>query len=138
MIKAVIDTNIFWVSVSRRSLSHWLFENLIAGDFSLAVTTDILKEYEEIIAQKMGPDTANAVMEMLDYLPNVKSITRYYRWQLIVADPDDDKFVDCTIASSATCLVTHDNHFNGLKTVDFPQIDVIDLATFKTMLAKPA
>ncbi|GAB2594286.1 putative toxin-antitoxin system toxin component, PIN family [Spirosoma areae] len=134
MIRAVIDTNIFWVSVSRRSSSHWLFEQLIAGDYTLAVTTDILHEYEEIIAQKMNSGTANSVMEMLDYLPNVEPITRYYRWHLIVADPDDDKFVDCTIAANATCLVTHDNHFNLLRKVDFPQINVIDLVTFKELL----
>ena len=101
MIRVVIDTNILWVSISRRSSSHWLFQHLIAGDFILSVTTDILAEYEEIISQKMGAETANSVMEMLDYLPNVERITRYYRWQLIVADPDDDKFVDCSIAANA-------------------------------------
>ncbi len=136
MIRTVIDTNIFWVSISRRSSSHWLFQHLLAGDFTLAVTTDILSEYEEITAQKMGPDTANAAMETLDYLPNVELITRYYRWQLITADPDDDKFVDCAVASNAAYLVTHDNHFNVLQKTDFPQIRVIDLATFKAILAE--
>ena len=84
----------------------------------------------------MGPDTANAAMETLDYLPNVELITRYYRWQLITADPDDDKFVDCAVASNAAYLVTHDNHFNVLQKTDFPQIRVIDLATFKVILAE--
>lgn len=136
MIRAVIDTNILWVSVSRRSSSHWLFERLIAGDFLLAVTTDILHEYEEIIAQKMGTETANAVMETLNYLPNVEHITRYYQWQLIVADPDDNKFVDCTIAANADCLVTHDNHFNVVSKVAFPRINLMDLATFRELLDK--
>ena len=134
MIKAIIDTNIFWVSISRRSSSNWLFQRLIAGDFTLAVTTDILHEYEEIISLKMNSDTANSVMEMLDYLPNVVLVTRYYRWQLIISDPDDDKFVDCAVAANATCLVTHDNHFNGLQTVAFPKINVMDLETFKRLL----
>jgi len=89
VIKAVIDTNVLWVSISRRSSSHWLFQGLLAGDFVLPVTTEILHEYEEIIARKLGADTANAVMETLDYLPNVERITRYYQWRLIVADPDD-------------------------------------------------
>ncbi|NIJ51381.1 putative toxin-antitoxin system toxin component, PIN family [Dyadobacter arcticus] len=135
MIKAVIDTNIFWVSISRRSSSHWLFERLIKGDFILPVTTEILKEYEEVIGRRMGAEVANAVMETLDYLPNVELITRYYQWKLVIADPDDDKFSDCAVAANADSLVTHDGHFNSLKNIMFPKITVIDLSTFENMIS---
>jgi len=48
-MKLVIDTNIFWVCISRRSSTNWIFQNLLAGEFILCVTTDILDEYVEII-----------------------------------------------------------------------------------------
>ena len=50
-----------------------------------------------------------------------------YRFHLIEADPDDDKFVDCAVACNAKFVVTDDNHFDVLKKMDFPKIDVIGL-----------
>lgn len=53
---------------------------------------------------------------------------------LISNDPDDDKFVDCAIASSADYLVTHDNHFNILKTVEFPKVEIIDINSLMKLI----
>jgi len=46
-------------------------------------------------------------------------------------DPDDNKFVDCAISSNAKFIVTNDKHFNVLKNVDFPKIEVVDIDKFK-------
>jgi len=54
-----------------------------------------------------------------------------YKWNLITADPDDNKFVDCAVSANATYLVTNDRHFNVLRGIDFPIINVIDIDTFK-------
>jgi predicted nucleic acid-binding protein len=63
-------------------------------------------------------------------LANVHLITAYYNWNLIYADSDDDKFVDCAVASAADYLVSEDTHFNVLATVEFPRIHVIGLSEF--------
>ncbi|MCB0562358.1 MAG: PIN domain-containing protein, partial [Phaeodactylibacter sp.] len=67
---------------------------------------------------------------------NVELVTRYYKWNLIAEDPDDNKFVDCAVASNATFIVTHDRHFNVLKKVDFPKVEVIDVVQLKVELKK--
>ena len=133
-MKVVIDTNLFWVSISRKSASHWLFESILNNDFTLCVTTEILNEYQEIIGQKLGENTADAVMEVLDNLPNIKYVTRFYRWRLIQIDPDDDPFVDCAISVNADALVTMDKHFNVLKAIPFPKVNLLNLDAFKQML----
>jgi len=133
-VNIVLDTNVLWVSISRKSKTHWVFQALLAGAFTLCVTTDILEEYEEITGQKLGEATATAVMEVLENLGNVAFITRYFQWNLIKADPDDDKFADCAIASNADYLVTNDRHFNVLKTVSFPKINVLNSEEFKRLL----
>lgn len=130
-MKVVIDTNIFWVSISRHSPTHWIFKALLDGKFILCVTNEILNEYEEIIEQKMGAEIATAIMGMLDNLPNVELITRYYRWNLITIDPDDNTFVDCAIAVSADALVTQDKHFNILKTIPFPVVNLMNYDAFE-------
>ena len=42
-----------------------------------------------------------------------------------------DKFVDCAFNAGADYIVTNDRHFNVLKNIDFPKINVIDIVTFK-------
>lgn len=126
-MKLVIDTNIFWVSIIRRSSTNWIFQSLIDGKFTLCLTTDILYEYEEIITQRLGKQVAINILEVIDNLPNVEFITNFYFWNLIQADGDDNKFVDCAIACNASFLATNDKHFNILKEVDFPKVNVINL-----------
>ena len=134
-MKVVIDTNILWVSISRKSKTHWVYENLLKGNFILCVTTDILEEYEEIVGQKMGEEVAESFMQTLIYLPNIEFITRYYEWNLLYdIDPDDDKFVDCAVAASSDYLATNDRHFNILHEIDFPKINLINLDEFKKIL----
>ena len=60
----------------------------------------------------------------------VKVITPYYNFHLIYADKDDNKFVDCAIAAEAKCIVTNDHHYDVLKTIPFPKVEVISLVEF--------
>lgn len=130
-MKVVLDTNILLVSISPRSTYHWVFQKFINEEFILCVTTDILQEYEEIIGNHMGQEVANTVLQLIENSINVEYITKYFRWNLINVDPDDNKFVDCAISSNAKFIVTNDKHFNVLKNVDFPKIEVVDIDKFK-------
>ena len=124
MLKVVLDTNVLLVSISERSKVHWIFKKLLEKQYELCVTTDILNEYAEIIERHMGHETSESVMGVIENLNNVRVITKYYQFHLL-KDEDDDKFVDCAIASGADFIVSHDRDFNILKTVNFPSVKVI-------------
>jgi len=74
------------------------------------------------------------VWESLLVSHNVEKVNPYYKWNLITADPDDNKFVDCALNAGADYIVTNDKHFNILNEIEFPPIKVIDIETFKNML----
>lgn len=133
-MKVVLDTNVLWVSISRRSTSYFIFKSLLEGRITLCVTTDILEEYEEIIGEMLGGAAAEAVMGTIENLQNTVLATRYYRWLAIVNDPDDDKFVDCAVATNAVCIVTEDQHFNVLRTRIFPTVTVLNSEQFRLLL----
>ena len=82
----------------------------------------------------MSPELATIILQIIENAPNVAFITRYFHWNLITADEDDNKFVDCAVASNAKYLVTHDKHFNILKDIEFPKVEVIDAEQFKLTL----
>ena len=54
-------------------------------------------------------------------------VTPYYRFNLIKADPDDNKFVDCAVAGNARFVVTEDSHYKILREIDLPKVDIISL-----------
>jgi predicted nucleic acid-binding protein len=53
---------------------------------------------------------------------------------LIEADHDDDKFVDCAFAANATFIVSDDKHYDILKEISFPQLLVLKLKEFLGLL----
>lgn len=102
----------------------------MAGHVSLCVNTEILSEYEEIIAQKTNADIAHNVVEAIARLHTTKFLNVYYHFRLIEADADDNKFVDCAVAANAEYIVTNDAHFDILKQIDWPKLTVIAIKEF--------
>lgn len=90
-MKIVLDSNCLLASVFRNSPEHWLFEALYTGRFELAITNEILEEYQEMLLRFTNNNTVfcDAVMAQLMLLPNVAQQVPYYHWQLITDDPDD-------------------------------------------------
>ena len=75
------------------------------------------------------------MLNFITYSINTLIVIPYYKWNLITADPDDNKFVDCALNAGADCIVTNDRHFNVLKDINFPKVNVIDIDTFKSIIS---
>lgn len=132
-MRVVIDTNQLLTCFSARSKTHWLWQAFQKQQFELCVTTEILDEYAEVFERKYSFDTAELILDILIESPNVVFIKEYFFWELIKTDPDDNKFVDCTLMANADYIITNDNHFNVLKTIPFPKIEVISLEEFDSL-----
>ncbi len=135
-MNVVLDTNVVLVSVSDRSPFHWIIEKLEQGEYTLCVTTDILVEYAEIIEKHMGAETADLAIKAILQLPNLRYVEKYFFWQLIDQDPDDNKFVDCAIAANAKYIVSEDKHLLALKKDKFFTLDDLKISEFKEVLEK--
>lgn len=127
MARLVLDTNSLLQCISRRSKYHDLWLSLLDGRNELCVSTEILEEYAEILERKTSPKFAELALDVISNNPYTIFITPYYHFKLIIADPDDDKFVDCAVASNARFIVTEDSHYDVLQNLDFPRVDVIKL-----------
>jgi predicted nucleic acid-binding protein len=103
---------------------------------TLCYTTDIINEYSEVLSRFYHQQFVNDIINELLLSPNVIKGNNYYKWNLITADFDDNKFVDCALNAGADYIVTNDKHFNVLKDIGFPQISVIDIDAFKKLILK--
>jgi len=133
-MKIVLDTNVLLVAISRKSGYFSIFDAFLNGEIQLCVTTDILNEYAELLSTKFHPNVMTNIMQVIDKSPDVLYITKYYNWQLIKADPDDDKFVDCAVAANTDYLVTNDKHFKVLEDIVFPPVNVVSAEKFLPLL----
>lgn len=127
----VLDTNVLLVAVGEKSDFRPIFDAFLDEKFDLCVTTDILAEYEEIIGEHMGEKLAASLLQLIENAPNIRWVTKYYKWNLIVNDPDDNKFVDCAIACDAKFLVSDDRHFRILKQIAFPKVELLTAEEFR-------
>ena len=104
--RVVLDTNSLLVSLSKQGSAYPVWKGFQEGRYTLCVSTEILEEYEEVVARNTRPEIARNVIDYILKRENVLRIDPHFHMQLISADPDDNKFVDCAFAANATYIVS--------------------------------
>lgn len=128
--KIVLDTNCLLACISSKSENFRVWKDFQTGRFTLCVSNEILEEYQEIIARQTNPVVAENVINAIVESEFVEFVDPQFHLELIVADHDDDKFVDCAFAANAAYIVSDDSHFDVLKEIPFPQLLVLRLKDF--------
>lgn len=129
-MRIVLDTNCLLMAISNRNRFHRVWQAFVNGEYTLCVTNEIIEEYVEVIGRNISERAAEAVVYIIMTRSNVLHIDPHFRFGLIEADPDDNKFVDCAIASNAKYIVSQDHHLDILKTIAFPKVDVVTIEEF--------
>lgn len=127
MARLVLDTNSLIQCISRRSKYHNLWLSFFDGRNVLCVTTEILLEYAEILERNTSARFSELALDVITNNPYTLFVSPFYHFRVIAADPDDDKFVDCAVASNAKYIVTEDAHYEVLKNYVFPNVEIIKL-----------
>jgi len=133
-MKIVLDTNCLLRSVPPKSEHHIILSALQQGRYVLCYSNEILMEYEELLLRFYSQPIAYNVLNFIVNSPYSKQVNPHYKWNLIYTDLDDNKFVDCALNGGANFLVSNDKHFNVLKNIKFPSVQVLDLDTLKKIL----
>jgi len=135
MMNIVLDSNIILQVAFTQKPLRVVWDKLLDGSYTLCVTEDILFEYQEkVIDCFHNEQLANLLINTLLNCPFVRRVETFFRYNLITSDEEDNKFVDCALACNAAYIVTEDKHFNELKAIDFPKVNVINLIEFIEIL----
>ena len=118
-----LDTNVLLQARARGHAYFPILDAWVAGKFTLAVSTGILLEYEEVIARMSGREHWHKFARLMDYVElttrALLRVTPHYHFQVINHDPDDNIFTDCAITARADYIVTEDRHFAPLATAGY-------------------
>jgi putative PIN family toxin of toxin-antitoxin system len=118
-MRICVDTNVLVRFFGTQSPFAALKLAVFTGTVELAVSNDILLEYEEVMVRLSGTrrwQQLSALLERVNLLfGNIVQVNPQYRFNVIAIDPDDNKFVDCAIAAEADFIVTSDRDFAALR-----------------------
>jgi len=130
-----LDTNCLIQILPSKSRYHKIWTDFLEEKYVLCVSNEILTEYEEILSEHASPEVATNIVEAIARHPRICYCESHFRFHLLHdIDKDDDKFVDCAIASNADYIVTEDSHFKHLKEIPFPSLVVLSLDEFYNSL----
>jgi len=131
----VLDTNCLTQILPREAEYRWLYDSILRGEIALAVTTEILDEYAEVLDVFFGSTVLGEyVTKTIIELPKTRKTIVFFNFYLIFDDPDDNKFVDCAVSAAADFIITEDRHFRVLKKIPFPKVTCLTLPQFKKLL----
>lgn len=122
-MRVCLDTNVLLQLFTPAQHFRPIKEALTAGLLELAVSNEILLEYEEVVTHHSGARRWLQITKVFARLFQVHAsilfIEPHFRFQVIATDPDDNKFVDCAIAAQADFIITEDHDFDPLITAPY-------------------
>jgi predicted nucleic acid-binding protein len=124
------------MAISAQNRYYQVWQAFLDGKYTLCLTNSIIEEYSEVMDRNISPLISDMILTVILNRKNVLKLDPSFEFNLIKADPDDNKFVDCAIVGNAKYIVTQDHHFNVLKQIDFPKVDVITIQQFLSELDK--
>jgi putative PIN family toxin of toxin-antitoxin system len=133
-MRIVLDSNVLLIALGANSKFKPIWNLFIEGKYQLIIADEIIYEYEEILMQHSAADVAAKVIEVFIESPDIIFQNIYYKWNMITADPDDNKFFDVAVAANADYLVTNDSHFNQAKRSHFPSVKIISVEEFLSII----
>jgi putative PIN family toxin of toxin-antitoxin system len=108
-MKAVVDTNVFISSFfggnPRKVIDHWK-----SGEITLCLSAAIVDEYAAIL-KRLGLEGETEFGELLDLFArgfHILFAAEIPVLKVVLADPSDDKFIECAVALKAEAIITGD------------------------------
>jgi putative PIN family toxin of toxin-antitoxin system len=128
--KIVIDTNIYISAI------FWGGKPRMVVDFGRSGQVLIFtsSEIEKKLKTKFGLSNEEAAQILLDFSTFTLPVKVSRRITVIDDDPDDDKFIECAVASRAGFIVSGDKHLLNLK--EYKGIKIMKAADFLSLFLK--
>lgn len=115
-MKVVIDTNVIVKAAKGKGPPRKILDAWIEGKFQLLISNTILLEYEEVLNLPKFKFPKYTIANLLyPFLTRAIHISPQELHNVVVEDPDDNKFIDCAVEGDANYIVSDDPHLLKLK-----------------------
>lgn len=134
MKRTVLDTSTL-ISSALGGALVLILEKWDQGEFTVIVTSDILREYFEVLNRpkfKLKQETIDRIARYIYQFSEF--VIPEERIKVVDADPADDKFLEAAIAGKVDFIVSGDHHLLELK--EFRSIPILSGREFMDWLQR--
>jgi uncharacterized protein len=118
-MKVCLDTNVLVRLFVPHPPFSAILESIVNGSVTVLVSNEILLEYEEVIVREFGAARWQRIASLLTVVSalhqTIVEVNPHFRFAVVTADADDNKFTDCAISGDADYILTYDAHFEALR-----------------------
>jgi putative PIN family toxin of toxin-antitoxin system len=139
MPKAVLDSTVLVSAfLSKTGVSRELLRKAKAGNFTICLAEEILKETERKLLEysrirKRYPYTDEGAAKYVQLLRIVcQVVTELPKIKAVARDPNDDMIIACGIKAKAGYIVTRDKDMLDLK--EYEQISIVSPEAFMVLV----
>jgi uncharacterized protein len=127
-LRIVLDTNVYFSAFTTRGVTFAIWRAALNRRYVFVVSPAIIGEIAGVLRAVADWDESRIVrrLKLLAKLAEIVSPTRTLR--VVIADPDDDRIVECAVAGKADMIVSGDRHLTKLKA--FEGIAIVRPADF--------
>jgi len=123
-VKIILDTNVFVSGIFFTGPPYQILEAWRDGKLQLAISDDILEEYQRVglmLAEQFPAIDLRPILDLV--IANAEIFPVQCLSEAVCDDPDDDKFLTCALACKSKVIVSGDKHL--LKVSGFQGIQII-------------
>ena len=132
--KIVIDTNIYISAIFWGGKPRAIVDLGRSGQVLIFTSSEIEEEIEKKLRTKFGLSDEETAQILLDFSTFTVPVIVSRRVSVIDDDPDDDKFIECAVASRAGFIVSGDKHLLDLE--EYERIRMMKAADFLFIISK--
>ena len=129
----VFDTNVMFSGLGWRGTPYRCLELARAGVVEGMTCREVLDELAEKLETKLRFSPAQITDTISDLLTFLRLVMIPNRLNVVTADPDDDKVVECAVVGDATYIVTGDRR-HLLPLGSYQGITIVSAADFLALV----
>ena len=133
-MNVVLDTNVLIpITLWNYSLAQKVLIRLLKSNAKIFTSLDILKEYNKALTRdfEISQEEVNRFIQKISLFLNIVEVVE--KIDIVKEDPDDNKIIECAIASNSEYIITYDNHLLKLK--EFKGINIIKPEEFLKIIS---
>lgn len=127
-MRVTLDTNVLLSATLWTGSSARIFNLITQGEIELVLSEEIIDEYANVmyydeIQDKIKEHNLELMIVIEDLTALSTIVIPKRKIKVILQDPTDDKFLECTVEGNSDYIITKDKHLLRLK--EFEGIKII-------------
>jgi putative PIN family toxin of toxin-antitoxin system len=115
-LRVVLDTNVYFSAFnSTRGVPFELWRRAARGEYILLISPAIIRELARVLREDLKWPQPDIIAQLKLVVRVARLIEPKLTLEVVVADPDDDRILECAVAGNADLVVSGDRHLTRLK-----------------------